>query len=117
MQPRPSLVKSNLPTPLPPTSPTSMALDVSGSSQWHSRSFAMPLTPDFSPTTTDAAPFQPFVVGERESWPERAPKLKPAPEPEPTKPRTLVLCFDGAGNKFGEVSLSSVGESINDLAP
>ena len=98
-----------LPTPLLPTSPTSRSLNVPGS-QWP-QSFAMPLTPDFSPTTTDAAPFQPFVVGGPR--PEPRPELKAAPPA--TKPRTIVLCFDGTGNKFGEVCLdSSVGESIHD---
>src|SRR6266576_6585408 len=107
---------AQFPTPLLPTSPTSRSPNVSESFQWYPRPFAnMPPTPEFSPITTNAAPFQPLVVGGPRL--EHQPELKPAPEPEPTKPRTIVLCFDGTGNKFGEVHFSSVGESIYNLVP
>jgi hypothetical protein len=70
-----------------------------------------PPTPEFSPTTTDAAPFQPFPVGETDRELDPEPELElelgeldhdHEPKPKPKKLKTIALCFDGTGNKFGD---------------
>ncbi|KAK2467677.1 hypothetical protein APHAL10511_000532 [Amanita phalloides] len=80
----------SLSTAVLPTSPTSKFLSRIAPLQ----PFPMlaPPTPEISPTVTHSA-YQPFVFDPPE------PELQ---EDTPTKPRTIVLCFDGTGNKFGQ---------------
>ena len=76
-------------------------------------SFAVPPTPEFSPTATNLInPFQAFAVNQTETQPEHEPaedavcQTEPQSEFEPIegiKAKTIVLCFDGTGNKFGQV--------------
>ena len=74
-------------------------------------SFAVPPTPEFSPTVT-SNPYRSFAVNQTDGQPEPEPaegavghmdaQFEFEPE-EHVKAKTIVLCFDGTGNKFGQV--------------
>lgn len=95
----------SLSTPLFPSSPTSRIPTADF------RSFAVPPTPEFSPTVANN-PYQSFAVNQTAAQPEHESTADAVGqteaqyefEPEEhVKSKTIVLCFDGTGNKFGQV--------------
>ena len=57
----------------------------------------VPLTPEMSPVATTVPHYTTFSLGQ----PPPAPT--PVPAPVSVKGRAIILCFDGTGNKFGQV--------------
>ena len=116
------VVLDSLPTPMFPAFPSDSRLPAV-SQHAGFNGFAVPPTPELSPMATMPPSFQTFAVDQTEARPQAEPETKPEvkPEAEPeaelehedAKAKTIVLCFDGTGNKFGEVCPWSTSASIN----